>query len=264
MEKLRAMSAQIEMAEAADHIDTLQNLVDKRIKYNQTYVSGLYSRICGEDLSKCYNAYLHLCSRVDRILETNFDISPRGDMNRVRPTGSNLISLLTSSLYTITWLNSEYYHAKFPAEKIDPNDKARVNQISDYEYLDDNLKKAIGYFEKWTVKTRFESCRMCTSCGGDYPTYGGEVLINPYGNYKFGEQCSGELREEGGATQICCSASQNFRCDYCGGWCSESQPSQILFKGYNDGFYESYNEWGPYLMRDFGCFEGAHTQSLDD
>ena len=109
-------------------------------------------------------------------MSSSFEESPRGDKTRVLQVGDNLIKLLANSFYSLTWLNAKYVNQTFPETKIDPKNIPQVEQASQGNLLKYYLNTAITAFERWTVTKKFQTCRMCTTCGGDYPVYSGEGL----------------------------------------------------------------------------------------
>ena len=73
-------------------------------------------------------------------------------------------------------------------------DKAKLESISDTAAFKKAFDDAVKSFELWTVKKKFESCRFCTTCGGNYPKYAGEGLKKGDRGYwsKSRESCQGE------------------------------------------------------------------------
>lgn len=59
---------------------------------------------------------------------------------------------------------------------------------------------------------KFQTCRLCITCGGDYPTKGGEILGGTWNVYR--ESCSANLTSIIGNNQLCCSIDQP-PCQYC-------------------------------------------------
>lgn len=76
---------------------------------------------CGPMMTLCNNAFADLANRLDDLLSASFEESPRGDKNRVKLVGDNLILLLQNSYYSITWLNAKFYNEKYPNQPIDTN-----------------------------------------------------------------------------------------------------------------------------------------------
>jgi hypothetical protein len=59
-------------------------------------------------MTLCNNAFVDLASKIEDILSSSFEESPRGDKARVNKVADNLIKLLTNSYYSLTWVNSKY------------------------------------------------------------------------------------------------------------------------------------------------------------
>jgi hypothetical protein len=80
-------------------------------------------------MTLCNNAFVDLSYRIEDLLSSSFEESPRGDKARVKSVAENLIKLLTNSYYSITWLNSKYAkeNSKTP---IDYNDAGLVSSIA--------------------------------------------------------------------------------------------------------------------------------------
>lgn len=75
------------------------------------------------------NAFLDLAGKMEDILSSSFEESPRGDKTRVNSVANNLIKLLTNSFYSLTWVNSKYYNATSD-KQIDLNDAKLVSEIA--------------------------------------------------------------------------------------------------------------------------------------
>jgi hypothetical protein len=126
-------------------------------------------------MTLCNNAFIELANRFDDILSTSFEESPRGYKKRVIMVGDNLIRLMANSFYSLTWLNAKYANQSKP-NQIDFNNLQQVEGASQSLTLKVYFDKAINSFETWIVNKTFHSCRLCNSCGGDYPISGGGGL----------------------------------------------------------------------------------------
>ena len=58
-------------------------------------------------MTLCNNAFSDLSDRLEDILSSSFEESPRGDKARVNKVAENLIKLLVNSYYSLTWVNSK-------------------------------------------------------------------------------------------------------------------------------------------------------------
>ncbi len=145
-------------------------------------------------MTLCNNAFVDLASKMEDILSSSFEESPRGDKARVNKVADNLIKLLTNSYFSLTWVNSKFAQETIKTP-IDYNDTRIVLQIAQIPTLKKSLDKAIASVKTWSVTKKFESCRFCDSCGGDYPVYGGEGLRKPEVGWwlRFGDKCTGTL-----------------------------------------------------------------------
>ena len=103
---------------------------------------------------------------------------------------------------------------------------------------------------------KFQTCRLCTTCGGDYPNYGGEGFKqDDWGHWlRFREHCTADLYSESGPPQLCCSADKPpvQYCRSCGG----DYPYQIGRKIDRD-------DWGPYNILQDGC-QGGYYHTSDE
>jgi hypothetical protein len=59
-------------------------------------------------MTLCNNAFTDLSDRLEDILSSSFEESPRGDKARVNKVAENLIKLLINSYYSLKWVNSKY------------------------------------------------------------------------------------------------------------------------------------------------------------
>jgi hypothetical protein len=59
-------------------------------------------------MTLCNNAFVDLASKMEDILSSSFEESPRGDKARVNKVADNLIKLLTNSYFSLTWVNSKF------------------------------------------------------------------------------------------------------------------------------------------------------------
>eukprot|EP00347_Sterkiella_histriomuscorum_P023347 403334993 len=238
-------------------IQILNSLEIKHIINQLNYEQGSYDVLCGPDMNLCNNAFIDLCNHLDEILDSSFYESPRGDKDRVNLVGDNLIELLTNSFYTLSWLNSVHYKIQHPEIIIDKDDTNRISAASQsvtFKYYYEHF--AVAAYEKWTDKMKFQSCALCTSCGLDYPNYGGEGFKqDDWGHWlRFREQCSGDLYSESGPPQLCCSADLPpvQYCRSCGGDYS-----------YQIGRKINRDDWGPYNIRQDGC-QGGYYHTSDE
>lgn len=70
-------------------------------------------------MTLCNNAFVDLCNRFDDILAASFEEAPRGDKERVKIVGDNIMLLIANSYYSLTWLNAKQYNATHPENPID-------------------------------------------------------------------------------------------------------------------------------------------------
>ena len=119
--------------------------------------------------------------------------------------------------------------------------------------------KAIKSFELWVVNKTFHSCRLCDSCGGDYPISGGGGLTKNYW-MSYADKCTGNsLYATSTVPQICCTADQP-QCSWCES-CGGEFPAEIG-KKYNSGMYGNFNALGLTCSRSKGFFESTAEVSL--
>ena len=158
------------------------------------YQYGNYEVLpCGPQMTICNNAFIDLCNRFDDILSSSFEESPRGDKARVSIVGENIMQLIANSFYSLTWLNAKHYTMTHPNEVVDTNDITQVQQISQASTLKHYYDtRGIVAYERWLSLKKFQTCRLCTTCGGDYPNYSGEGLRESHWGHwlRFREQCS--------------------------------------------------------------------------
>jgi hypothetical protein len=196
----------------------LETLVRKHMIDGHEYDRQDYSSSpCGTDFTLCNNAFADLSNRLDDILAATHDDVPKGDMRRIRAVGDNFIQLLTNSFYSLSWLNAKLYnetHPGAPVNTADVNQVRRASQADTLEYY--YRERAISSYERWTVIKAFHTCRLCSTCGDDYPTYGGEGFKrDDWGHWlRYREHCSAQLYSESGPPQLCCSVEQP-PCQYC-------------------------------------------------
>ena len=93
--------------------------------------------------------------------------------------------------------------------------------ISDTDYFKSAFDKAVLATKTWAVTKTFSACRLCKSCGGDYPNYGGEGLKKgDWGRWMmYNDGCQGSLTDQSFPPQLCCIAVDppcQF-CSSCGG-----------------------------------------------
>jgi len=57
-----------------------------------TYENGMYTAApCGAEMILCNNAFFNLADRMEDLLSTSFNESPRGDKKRVGKVANNLL-----------------------------------------------------------------------------------------------------------------------------------------------------------------------------
>jgi hypothetical protein len=59
-------------------------------------------------MSLCNSAFRDLSDKMEDILSSSFEESPRGDKMRVGRVASNLIQLLANSYYSLAWVNAKF------------------------------------------------------------------------------------------------------------------------------------------------------------
>jgi hypothetical protein len=57
-------------------------------------------------MSVCNNAFADLAQRMEDILSSSFDESPRGDKGRVINIANKMMKLLSNSYYSLSYLNA--------------------------------------------------------------------------------------------------------------------------------------------------------------
>ena len=190
----------------------LDVLVRKHMIDKIEYQYGSYDVLpCGPLMTLCNNAFVDLCNRFDDLLSASFEESPRGDKKRVRAVADNIMGLIANSYYSLTWLNAKQYEQTHPNEKIDSADLVKVGQVSQATFLKHYFdNRAVAAYERWVATKKFQTCRLCTTCGGDYPTYGGEGLkADDWGHWlRYREECTAQLTSVSGPPQLCCSADE--------------------------------------------------------
>jgi hypothetical protein len=131
----------------------------------------------------------------------------------VTTVADNLIKLMANSYYSVTWVNAKYSNQTNP-NKIDVNDIRRVEEASQSKILKVYFDKAIKSYETWMINKSFRSCRLCDTCGGDYPINGGGgVTLFSWQGYM--DKCSGSLYKTAGSPPpLCCSVDQP-QCSWC-------------------------------------------------
>ena len=204
------LNSEQEKRDAQDSMSLLSSLIQKHQITKTEFKWDAYSRTCGDKMAACNKAFTDLCWRMDRILAASFEESPRGDKNRVKMVADNLILLLTNAFYSVTWANAKSHEQNYP-KTIDPNNLAQVKKVSDENHLKWHFENwAVAAYERWVVTKKFSSCRMCDSCGGDYPVYAGEGFRGHHNNYwtRYREQCSGDLYKGIDYPKLCCSVDQ--------------------------------------------------------
>jgi len=112
--KLNSLEAQ---RLAMESINILDSLVEKHMVMEIEYDVGGYDVLpCGPAMTLCNNAFVDLAKRMEDILSSNFNESPKGDKNRLSAVADHLIRLLTNSYYSLRWLNSSYYKSNHPED----------------------------------------------------------------------------------------------------------------------------------------------------
>jgi hypothetical protein len=122
--KLNSLEAQ---RSAMESINILDSLVEKHMVMELEYDVGGYDVLpCGPAMTLCNNAFVDLSKRIDDILSSSFEESPKGDKNRMSAVADNLLLLLTNSYYSLTWLNSRYYKTNHPEDTTADTDTDRI------------------------------------------------------------------------------------------------------------------------------------------
>jgi hypothetical protein len=57
-------------------------------------------------MTLCNNAFADVSQRMEDILSSSFDESPRGLKSRVNSLGDKLMTVLANSYYSLSWLNA--------------------------------------------------------------------------------------------------------------------------------------------------------------
>eukprot|EP00347_Sterkiella_histriomuscorum_P014024 403362451 len=245
---IRQLNSKEAQRSAMDSMNILDVLVTKHMVDKLEYDVGGYDVLpCGQAMTLCNNAFIDLSKKLDDILSASFEESPRGNQTRVQFVGDGLMLLLSNALYSLSWVNAKYYKNIHPEVVIADTDTQKIAQISQattqQNYYD---TYGVAAYERWAQKMKFQTCRLCTSCGGDYPVYGGEGFKeNEWGHWqRFREHCTGELYSESGPPHLCCSADKPpvQYCRTCGG----DYPYRIG-KRINAGDY------GPYKILQDSC-----------
>jgi hypothetical protein len=160
-------------------------------------------------MTKCNVAFVELSERVEDLLSASFEESPRGDKNRVGNVANNLLMLLANSFYSITWLNAKFANETTPGG-IDPQNTKLVEAVTQAATLKISFNKAIQSYVTWAINKKFQSCRLCDECGGDYPSYGGEGYTDPEVGWweRYSGQCAGNVYNTNNIPKLCCSADE--------------------------------------------------------
>ena len=137
-------------------------------------------------------------------------------------------------------------------------DKNKVAAISQADILQQIFDmNAIQAYQRWLQDTKFSTCRMCASCGGDYPNYAGEGFKEyDWGWWeKYRESCSENYHSESGPPSLCCSVNEPplMLCRTCGG----DYPVQVGRK-LNRG------DWGTWNIKGYTCQGGANFEKTLD
>ena len=74
-------------------------------------------------MTLCNNAFIDLARRLDDILSSAFEESPRGDKDRVTAVADPIMQLIANSYYSLTWLNAKHFKTSHPEVHIDENDQ---------------------------------------------------------------------------------------------------------------------------------------------
>lgn len=80
-------------------------------------------------MTLCNNAFIDLANHLEDILSSSFEESPRGDVSRIEKVGTNIIKLLTNSLYSVTWVNTKYAN-ETSQTPLNSSDIKKVNESS--------------------------------------------------------------------------------------------------------------------------------------
>lgn len=81
-------------------------------------------------MTLCNNAFIDMCKHLEDVLSSSFDVTPKGDKDRVNQIGDIFMELISNSFYTLTWLNAIHYNRTHPNEIIDQDDTERISIIS--------------------------------------------------------------------------------------------------------------------------------------
>lgn len=115
MNAIRKLDTAEAQRQAMESMNILDTLVNKHMVQKLEYDNGGYDVLpCGYQMTLCNNAFVDLSKRMEDILASSFEESPRGDKNRAAIVGDNLINLLSNSLYSLSWLNARHYKAIHP------------------------------------------------------------------------------------------------------------------------------------------------------
>ena len=158
-------------------------------------------------MTGCNSAFMDLANRMDDILEANFNMAPRGDKERVNKVADLLMKMIINGYYSLTWVNTLNFIERNPSTEIHPENIEEVEEASQSKHLSFYYNRAVKSFEKWVGVQKFQTCRFCSSCGGDYPSYGGEGVMEGSWGYwmRYGDRCTGDLSAEKKPSQLCCS-----------------------------------------------------------
>ncbi|CDW84951.1 UNKNOWN [Stylonychia lemnae] len=255
---IRKLNSQEAIRSASEAVSILDTLVNKHMSEKIEFDVGGYDVLpCGPAMTLCNNAFIDLTNKMDDILSASFEEQPRGDKERVGAVADNLMMLLSNAMYSLTWLNAQQWKASHPNEFVAPEDTAKIQQLTQALTLKHYYQEhAVGAYANWMRDKKFSTCRLCQSCGGDYPTYGGEG----YKEYDWGwwdmfrDSCTAELFGESGPPKLCCSVQDpplKF-CSSCGG----DYPFRV-------GRKLNVDDWGTWNRAGGNC-KGSFEKTLDE
>ena len=158
------------------YTSTLKTLVSKHIFDQIPYEldkATTYEVTCGATITDCNYAFKQVCTLFDELLLKNFKLEPKGDKQRVIDLANDVMDLIVNSYYSVTWLNTNHYKQKNPEKVLDPTDIKMIEIMSEAKYLKEDYDHAVNAYERWVVNKIFQTCRLCDSCGGNFPQENG-------------------------------------------------------------------------------------------
>ena len=105
-------------------------------------------------MSSCNSAFADLSTKVEDILSSSFEESPRGDKKRVGRVASNLMQLLANSYYSLAWVNAKFAN-ETKGGNIIVSDAKAVASASQSGTLKFSFDKARASFEYWMATKSF-------------------------------------------------------------------------------------------------------------